>query len=72
MAQKLVYGKPIDPSDTNLDDIDDLLSKLTDEEIKELNDDIDPDNSLLPPSQRCREQTTKAPTGPFDRQKLIQ
>lgn len=28
-------------------------------------------NSLLPPSQRCREQTKKPPTGPFDRDHLI-
>lgn len=28
-------------------------------------------NSLLPPSQRCRNQTDKAPTGPFQREKLL-
>lgn len=27
-------------------------------------------NSLLPPSQRCRDQTDKEPTGPFDRAHL--
>lgn len=27
---------------------------------------------MLPPSQRCRDQTTKAPTGPFQREKLLQ
>lgn len=53
------------------EDIDELLSKLTDEELQQLNDDFDPDNSLLPPSQRCRDQTTKAPTGPYDREKLL-
>ncbi|KAM3174535.1 hypothetical protein ACTXT7_010349 [Hymenolepis weldensis] len=71
MANKTLFGKSLDKYDSNLDDIDDLLSKLTEAEIKELNDDIDPDNSLLPPSQRCRDQTTKAPTGPYDREKLI-
>jgi len=67
---KLLYGKSLSEYD-NTDDLDELLSKLTDEEIKELNDDLDPDNSLLPPSQRCRDQTTKEPTGPFERDKLI-
>lgn len=28
-------------------------------------------NSLLPPSQRCRDQTTKEPTGPYKREKLL-
>ncbi|TKR96934.1 hypothetical protein L596_010879 [Steinernema carpocapsae] len=28
-------------------------------------------NSLLPPSQRCRNQTDKEPTGPFQREKLL-
>lgn len=52
-------------------DLDELLAKLTPEEIDELNNEVDPDNSLLPPSQRCRDQTTKTPTGKFDREKLI-
>uniref|UniRef100_A0A5K3FGF9 Tropomodulin n=1 Tax=Mesocestoides corti TaxID=53468 RepID=A0A5K3FGF9_MESCO len=71
MANKMLFGKTLDSYDSNLDDINELLSQLTEAEIKELNDDIDPDNSLLPASQRCRDQTTKAPTGPFDREKLI-
>ena len=71
MANKTLFGKPLESYDSNTDDIDELLSKLTEAEIQELNNDIDPDNSLLPPSQRCRDQTTKAPTGPFDREKLI-
>ncbi|KAM7533427.1 hypothetical protein Aperf_G00000120109 [Anoplocephala perfoliata] len=71
MAHKTLFGKSLDTYDSNVDDIDELLSKLTEAEIKELNDDFDPDNSLLPPSQRCRDQTTKAPTGPYDREKLI-
>ena len=28
-------------------------------------------NSMLPPSQRCRDQTTKDPTGPYKREKLL-
>ena len=71
MANRTLFGKPLESYESNIDDIDELLSKLTEAEIKELNDDIDPDNSLLPPSQRCRDQTTKSPTGPFDREKLI-
>nr|KAG5707280.1 hypothetical protein BaRGS_000054 [Batillaria attramentaria] len=60
-----------DVPDIDLDNLDDLLSALTTEEIEELNGDFDPDNSLLPPSQRCRDHTTKEPTGPFDRRRLL-
>lgn len=52
-------------------DIDGLLSSLSIEELEELDNDFDPDNSMLPPSQRCRDQTTKAPTGPFKRDHLL-
>ncbi|VDD91287.1 unnamed protein product [Enterobius vermicularis] len=65
-----LYGKNL----RDLDDVDfeGLLSKLSPEELEDLNSDFDPDNSMLPPSQRCRDQTTKAPTGPFQREKLLQ
>lgn len=56
---------------TSLDDIDDLLSQLTEEELNELNGDFDPDNPYLPASDRCRPQTDKEPTGPYNRKKLI-
>ncbi|KAL3313042.1 Tropomodulin-2 [Cichlidogyrus casuarinus] len=69
MSNKLLYGKTLESYDD--DDIDDLLSKLTEAEIKELNEDLDPDNSLLPASQRCKNQTEKEPTGPFNREALI-
>lgn len=64
-----LYGKDL----RDLDDVDleGLLSKLSPEELEDLNNDFDPDNSLLPPSQRCRNQTTKQPTGPFQREKLL-
>uniref|UniRef100_A0A1I7WB38 Tropomodulin n=1 Tax=Heterorhabditis bacteriophora TaxID=37862 RepID=A0A1I7WB38_HETBA len=52
-------------------DLEGLLSKLSAEELEDLNNDFDPDNSMLPPSQRCRDQTTKAPTGPFKREQLL-
>ncbi|VDP41702.1 unnamed protein product [Echinostoma caproni] len=69
MSHKLLFGKELASYDD--DDIDELLAKLTEEEIEQLNEDLDPDNTLLPPSQRCRDQTKKAPTGPFDREKLL-
>lgn len=69
MSNKLLFGKALTSYDD--EDIDELLSKLTPEELEQLNDDFDPDNSLLPPSQRCRDQTTKTPTGPYDREKLL-
>lgn len=33
-------------------DIDDLLSKLTDTEIEQLSMMVDPDDSMIPPSER--------------------
>lgn len=69
MSNKLLFGKALTSYDD--EDIDELLSKLTDEELEQLNDDFDPDNSYLPPSQRCRDQTSKKCTGDFDREKLI-
>uniref|UniRef100_A0A915B3W9 Tropomodulin n=1 Tax=Parascaris univalens TaxID=6257 RepID=A0A915B3W9_PARUN len=64
-----LYGK--DLRDLDDADLEGLLSKLSPEELEDLNNDFDPDNSLLPPSQRCRNQTTKKPTGPFQREKLL-
>ncbi|VDM97258.1 unnamed protein product [Onchocerca ochengi] len=52
-------------------DLEGLLSKLSPEELEDLNNDFDPDNSLLPPSQRCPNQTSKQPTGPYQRDKLL-
>jgi len=60
-----------DGADIDLDNLDDLLNALTGEEIEELNGDFDPDNSMLPPSQRGKNQTDKSATGPFDRRKLL-
>ncbi|KAJ8313398.1 hypothetical protein KUTeg_009026 [Tegillarca granosa] len=61
-----------DIPDIDLDNLDDLLSQLTADEIEELNGDFDPDNSLLPPSQRVKDQTKKSPTGKFNRKQLLQ
>ncbi|CAG5125602.1 unnamed protein product [Candidula unifasciata] len=69
----LEKAKSIDVPDIDLDidNFDDLLNALSAEELEELNGDFDPDNSLLPASQRSRDQTSKTPTGPFSRQKLL-
>ncbi|XP_048748934.1 tropomodulin-like isoform X2 [Ostrea edulis] len=65
--------KPVhDVPDIDLDDIDKLLESLSPEELEELNGNFDPDNALLPPSQRMKDQTNKVPTGPYQRQKLLQ
>ncbi|ELU14605.1 hypothetical protein CAPTEDRAFT_226991 [Capitella teleta] len=69
MATKL-YGK--DASKYDDIDLDELLSKLTEEELVELETDlIDPDDSCIPPSQRCRYKTDKKPSGPFNRKQLL-
>uniref|UniRef100_A0A0B6ZP77 Tropomodulin n=1 Tax=Arion vulgaris TaxID=1028688 RepID=A0A0B6ZP77_9EUPU len=66
-----VLEQSADVPDISLDDIDDLLNALSAQEIEELNGDFDPDNTLLPASQRSRDQTDKTATGPFSRQKLL-
>lgn len=67
---KLLYGKDI----KEYDDIplDDLLNELTEEELEQLTGNVDPDDSDMPASMRCRDQTKKLPTGPLDRKKLLE
>jgi len=54
-----------------MDDFDALLAALSPEDLEKVNDLIDPENSFLPASERCKPQTTKAPTGTYDRAKLL-
>jgi len=65
----MLYGK--DLKEYEKLNVEDLLSKLTPEELEQLSSEVDPDDSLLPPSERCRDQTTKAPTGPLNRKQLL-
>lgn len=65
-----MYGK--DLSEYANIPIEDLLNQLTEEELEQLSNDVDPDDPHIPPSMRCKEQTKKGPTGPLDRQKLLQ
>ncbi|XP_065213803.1 tropomodulin-like isoform X2 [Planococcus citri] len=53
-------------------DVDQLLAQLSPEEIQILAKEVDPDDSLLPPSQRCSYECSKEPTGPVNRKKLIE
>lgn len=55
----------------NMDDFDALLAALSPEDLDKVNDLIDPENTYLPASDRCKPQTTKEPTGPYDRTKLL-
>lgn len=65
-----LYGK--DLSEYADIDLDELLSKLTEEELEEIGTElIDPDDSHIPPSDRCRYKTDKEPTGPYDRKHLV-
>ncbi|XP_010889970.1 tropomodulin-1 isoform X2 [Esox lucius] len=55
-------------------DEDELLKKLTEEELRRLEDELeelDPDNALLPAGMRQKDQTKKAPTGTFQRENLV-
>jgi tropomodulin len=64
-----LYGRDLRDYDDN--DLETLLGKLSTDELEDLNNDFDPDNSLLPPSQRCKDQTDKTPTGPYKRDNLL-
>lgn len=70
MAETKLFGKSLKAyEDINLDE---LLATLTEEEIETLgNELIDPDDSCIPPSERCRYKTDKAPTGAFNRKQLL-
>lgn len=55
-------------------DEDELLGKLSESELKQLEtvlDDLDPENALLPAGFRQKNQTSKSATGPFDRERLL-
>ncbi|XP_021919113.1 tropomodulin isoform X3 [Zootermopsis nevadensis] len=67
--QKL-YGKDLSAYEDL--DVDTLLSQLSPEEINILAKEVDPDDNLLPPSQRCSYACDKDPTGPLNRKKLIE
>ncbi|KAG7307825.1 hypothetical protein JYU34_006422 [Plutella xylostella] len=53
-------------------DVDELLAKLTAEELSMLAKEVDPDDNFLPPSQRNNYDCEKDPTGPLNRKKLIE
>lgn len=65
----MLYGKDLSEYDSI--PVDEILAKLSPQELEQLSNEVDPDDSLLPPSQRCKDQTTKSPTGPLNRQQLI-
>ncbi|XP_075753364.1 tropomodulin-3 [Pelodiscus sinensis] len=55
-------------------DEDEILGKLSEEELKQLEtvlDDLDPENALLPAGFRQKDQTTKKSAGPFNREQLL-
>ncbi|XP_073922057.1 tropomodulin-2 isoform X3 [Castor canadensis] len=57
----------------NIDE-DELLGKLSEDELKQLEnvlDDLDPESAMLPAGFRQKDQTQKAATGPFDREHLL-
>lgn len=65
------WVKPVRSTPYDDMDIDDLLAQLTPEEIEQLQNEVDPDDSLLPPSERCKYKTDKTPTGPYNREALL-
>lgn len=65
-----LYGKDLSVYDDI--DVDELLNKLTSEEINILAKEVDPDDTFLPPSQRCSYDCEKEATGPLNRKQLIE
>ncbi|OPJ78829.1 hypothetical protein AV530_019930 [Patagioenas fasciata monilis] len=56
-------------------DEDKILQELSAEELEQLDMELmemDPENVLLPAGLRQRDQTQKSPTGPLDREALLQ
>lgn len=60
-----------DLADVDLEEINDLLNQLTPDELEQLNNEVDPDDTYLPARERCRDQTKKQPTGKYNRDHLI-
>ncbi|XP_062404768.1 tropomodulin-2 [Sardina pilchardus] len=55
-------------------DEDEILNKLSEEELKQLEnalEEMDPENALLPAGLRQKDQTGKQATGPYDRDRLL-
>lgn len=55
-------------------DEDEILNKLSEEELKQLEnalEEMDPENALLPAGLRQKDQTVKGATGPFNRDQLL-
>ncbi|RWS29317.1 Tropomodulin-like protein [Leptotrombidium deliense] len=65
----MLYGRDLKEYE-NLP-IEEILNKLTEEELEQLSNEVDPDDSHIPPHLRCRDQTRKSSTGPLDRKKLL-
>ncbi|KAK7925992.1 hypothetical protein WMY93_008302 [Mugilogobius chulae] len=68
----LEYKKELDKY-KDLDE-DEILSKLSADELKQLEsalEELDPEHALLPAGMRQKDQTTKQPTGSFDRDRLL-
>lgn len=65
----MLYGRDLSEYDSI--PVDEILAKLSPQELEQLSSEVDPDDNLLPPSQRCKDHTTKGPTGPLNRKQLI-
>jgi len=65
-----LFGKDLSAYDDM--DIEELLTQLTPDEIEQLSKEVDPDDNLLPPNQRCKDQTSRTATGPLNRRKLLE
>ncbi|CAG2164450.1 unnamed protein product [Oppiella nova] len=66
---KMLYGRDLKEYENM--DVENLLSQLSADELAQLSEEVDPDDNLLPPSQRCKDQTSKSATGPLNRKKLL-
>jgi len=58
-------------AEIDLDEFESLLETLSADDLEKVNDYVDPENSYLPARDRCKPQTFKTPTEPYDRNKLL-
>jgi len=65
----MLYGRDLKEYENV--NVEDLLGQLSADELEQLSNEVDPDDNLLPPSQRCKDQTDKTATGPLNRKKLL-
>merc|ERR1711893_99933 len=70
--QKTTVKRTLVKDDPDILKLEELLESLSEEDLIKLESElIDPDDTHIPPNQRCKYRTDKADTGPFNRKHLL-